>query len=108
METNGGAAPSPADASAALLDAAAAREHLAAAIVLPSFFFTSLAIAVAVQIMTTALGVTVHTTPAGVALGAGLVGFCVVAAVQLVRFRRLNGVWVGGIASRIVFGSATG
>jgi hypothetical protein len=28
-----------------------------------------------------------------------------VAAVQLVRFRRLNGVWVGGLASRVVFGS---
>ncbi|MGY2877024.1 hypothetical protein ACVW00_004214 [Marmoricola sp. URHA0025 HA25] len=108
METNGGAAPSPEDASAALLDAAAAREHLAAAIVLPSFFFTSLATAVAVQIMTTALGVTVYTTPARVAFGAGLVAFCVVAAVQLVRFRRVNGVWVGGIASRVVFGSATG
>jgi len=24
--------------------------------------------------------------------------------VQLVRFRRLNGVWVGGLASRVVFG----
>jgi hypothetical protein len=27
-----------------------------------------------------------------------------VAAVQLVRFRRLNGVWVGGLARRVVFG----
>ncbi len=43
---------------------------------------------------------------AGIGLAiAGLVPFALVAAVQLVRFRRLNGVWVGGLASRVVFGS---
>ncbi|WP_162149351.1 hypothetical protein [Arthrobacter sp. Br18] len=35
---------------------------------------------------------------------AGLVPFVLVAVVQLVRFRRLNGVWVGGFASRVVLG----
>jgi hypothetical protein len=30
-----------------------------------------------------------------------------VAVVQLARFRRLNGVWVGGLASRVVGGTAT-
>ncbi len=34
-----------------------------------------------------------------------MVPFVLVAVVQLVRFRRLNGVWVGGLASRVVFGS---
>ena len=33
--------------------------------------------------------------------------FGVVAAVQLWRFTRLNGVRVGGFAARVVFGSAT-
>ena len=33
--------------------------------------------------------------------------FAAVAGVQLARFRRLNGVWLGGFASRVVLGTAT-
>jgi hypothetical protein len=44
-------------------------------------------------------------TSAGIGLAvAGLAPFVLVAVVQLVRFRRLNGVWIGGLASRVVFG----
>ena len=117
METSEGTTPTPEDASAALRDAALAREQLAAAIVLPSFFFTSIAVAVAVQIVTTAIAVQLANTvdaaagtmTAAAVLGfGGLVVFGVIAGVQLIRFRRLNGVWVGGIASRVVLGSAKG
>jgi hypothetical protein len=117
METSEGTTPTPEDASAALRDAALAREQLAAAIVLPTFFFTSIAVAVAVQILTTAIAVRLANTTdasagtmvsAGAFAGGGLVVFGLVAGVQLIRFRRLNGVWVGGIASRVVLGSAKG
>ena len=117
METNDGANPTPAAASAALRDATAARQHLAETIALPSYFFSSIAVAVALQILTTALAVQLTAggdataepsagTP--VLAGAGLLAFVLVAGIQLVRFRRLNGIWVGGIASRVVFGSAKG
>ena len=33
--------------------------------------------------------------------------FAAVAGIQLARFRRLNGVWLGGFASRVVLGTAT-
>jgi hypothetical protein len=117
METSDGTTPTPEDASAALRDATAARQHLAEAIVLPTYFFSSIAVAVAVQIFTTAVAVqlanttdeTAGSTTAAATLGVGgLVVFGLVAGIQLVRFRRLNGAWVGGIASRVVLGSAKG
>lgn len=108
METSGGTTPTPEDASAALRNATEARQHLAEAIVLPTFFFSSIAVAVAVQILTTAIGVAVQSATANAVLVTGLIAFCVVAGLQLLRFRRVNGVWVGGIASRVVFGSAKG
>jgi hypothetical protein len=40
-------------------------------------------------------------------LAAGLAMFAAVAGVQLARFRRLNGVWLGGFASRVVLGTGT-
>ena len=40
-------------------------------------------------------------------VAAGLAVFATVAGVQLVRFRRRNGVWLGGFASRVVLGTAT-
>jgi hypothetical protein len=108
METSDGTTPTPEDAAAALRDAAEARQQLAATIALPSYFFSSIAGAVAVQIFTTAVGVAVQSGPANAALAAGLVAFCLVAGAQLLRFRRVNGMWVGGVASRVVFGSAKG
>ena len=40
-------------------------------------------------------------------MAAGLAVFAAVAGVQLSRFRRVNGVWLGGFASRVVLGTAT-
>lgn len=107
METSGGASPTPEDAATALWEASAARDHLAAALVLPTFFFTSIAVAVAAQILTTAVAIAVGSATAWATVGAALLAFGLVAAVQLTRLRRLNGVRVGGIASRVVFGTAS-
>src|SRR4051795_12432738 len=105
--------PTPEEASAALVDAEATRATLADQIATPSWFFVSLGVAIAAQIATVAVGLgdkpaldagevgTPWLAAAGVAL------FAVVAGVQLARFRRLNGVWLGGFASRVVLGSAT-
>ena len=96
--------PTPEEAAAALLDAGSARDQLSHQLVLPSWFYSSIGLAIVVQTATLAVGVA-DQSPAGIALAvAGLVPFVLVAAVQLVRFRRLNGVWVGGLASRVVFG----
>ena len=104
METSGGR-PTPDDAAAALLDASSARDQLSHQLALPSWFHTSIGLAVIVQTATLAVGVADQSS-AGIGLAvAGLVPFVLVAVVQLVRFRRLNGVWVGGLASRVVFGS---
>lgn len=93
---------SAAEAFAALIEAEASREALAHAIVTPSWFFTSMSAAVAAQIATTAVGL-----GADVAwvMAAGLALFAAVAALHLARFRRLNGVWLGGLASRVVLGT---
>ena len=102
--------PTAEEASAALLDAEATRATLADRIATPSWFFVSMGVAIAAQIATVAVGLgDKH------ALGAGEVdtpwlvaaGVAVFAAVQLARFRRLNGVWLGGFASRVVLGTAT-
>src|SRR5919205_246913 len=74
--------PTAEEASAALLDAEATRATLADHIATPSWFFVSMGVAIVAQIAT-------------------------VAGVQLARFRRLNGVWLGGLVSRVVLGTAT-
>ena len=103
METSG-TRPTPDEAAAALLDAGSARDQLSHRLALPSVFYTSIGLAVIIQIVTLAVGVADQSS-AGIGLAvAGLVPFVLVAVVQLVRFRRLNGVWVGGLASRVVFG----
>ena len=93
--------PTRAEASAALLDAEASRAAFAGGIVVPSWFFTSMGAAIAVQTATLAVGL-----GAGViwVLEAGLAVWLAVAGVQLARFRRLNGVWLAGFASRVVLG----
>ena len=96
--------PTAAEASAALAEAESSRETLAHGILTPSWFFTSISVAIAVQIGTTATGLA---TGDLWVLAAGLVVFAAVGAVQLARFRRLNGVWLGGFASRVVLGTAT-
>jgi len=103
METSG-SRPTPHEAAAALLAAGSARDQLAHRLTLPSWFYTSICLVVVIQIATLAVGVADQTS-AGIGLAvAGLVPLVLVAVVQLVRFRRLNGVWVGGLASRVVFG----
>ena len=96
--------PTTAQASAALSDAEASRAALADRIATPSWFSTSMGVAIAAQIATTAVGL-----GAGAlwVLAAGLAIFVAVAGAQLARFRRLNGVWLGGFASRVVLGTGT-
>jgi hypothetical protein len=110
MENMGGS-PTPDEAAAALADAEASRTEMAGRLVVPSFFSISMGTAIAVQIATTALGVADlghrgvwH--PAGWLMAGGLVALAAVATIQLVRFRRLNGLWLGGFASRVVGGTA--
>lgn len=96
--------PTAAGAFAALTEAEASRAALARRIATPSWLFSSLGAAIATQIATTAVGL-----GEGIPwlLAAGLVLFVAVAGVQLARFRRLNGVWLGGFASRVVLGTGT-
>jgi len=91
----------------ALRDAERARDAWAEAVVLPRGHDVAIGGAVAVQVATTAIGLSVDEPWALWALVGGLVLFGVVAAIQLWRFTRLNGVRVGGFASRVVFGTAT-
>jgi hypothetical protein len=96
--------PTAAEASAALTDAEASRAALAQRIVTPPWLFTSMAAAIAVQIGTTAAGAVAVTVWL---LVGGVVILAAVAGLQLARFRRLNGVWLGGFASRVVLGTGT-
>jgi len=95
----------PDEAAAALAEAERSGARLAADLRLPRFFHQSLAIAIAVQIATSALGVAIDATWARIVLGVGVLVFVVVACALLVSFRRTNGASVGGLASRVVFGS---
>jgi hypothetical protein len=99
--------PTRDEAAAALSGAEASRARLAETIVLPSWFASSIGAAIAVQIGTAAVGFGDGSPWAWWALAAGLVLFVVVGAVQLARFRRANGVWLGGLAGRVVLGTGT-
>jgi membrane protein implicated in regulation of membrane protease activity len=89
------------------MEAEASRAKLADGIVLPSWFTTSIGVAISLQIGTAALGLGDGSPWAWTALAAGLAVFVVVGAVQLARFRRRNGVWLGGLAGRVVLGTGT-
>ena len=95
--------PTAAEAADALTAAEASREILAHAIQTPSWCFTSLGAAVAVQIGLAAVG---FADGALLPVAAGLAVFAGVAGIQLARFRHRNGVWLGGFASRVVLGTA--
>ncbi|EWC58685.1 hypothetical protein UO65_6039 [Actinokineospora spheciospongiae] len=99
--------PQPDEAATALGDARRSQEGLAARLRLPGLFFGSIAVAVATQLATTAVGLAVGTTWSHLVLAAGLLVFCAVAVAQLTRFRNLNGVWIAGLAHRAVLGTAT-
>ncbi|OHV36967.1 MULTISPECIES: hypothetical protein [Pseudofrankia] len=100
-------APDPGEASAALDEALRSQARLTANLRLPSWFFGSIAVAIAGQILTTATGLVIDSTQARAALAAGLLLFALVATTQVARFRRTNGVWIHGLVSRVVLGSAT-
>ncbi len=91
-------------AADALREAEASRAALAERIVTPAWFSVALGVAIAVQIATTAIGLG-DDRPWLVA--GGLAFFAAVAGLQLARFRRANGVWLGGFAGRVVLGTAT-
>jgi hypothetical protein len=99
----------PNDAGAELARAEALRARLTGTLRLPGWFHESIGAAVALQVGTAAY--TVSRPSAGAAavaiLVAGVAVFAAVAALQLQRFRRLNGVWVGGLATRAVLGTST-
>jgi membrane protein implicated in regulation of membrane protease activity len=100
-------APTPPEAAAAIADAEARRAFLADHVVVPRLFFPAVGAAVAIQIGTTAAGVAGAGESPLWLLAAGFAVFLAVSAVQLARFRRRNGVWLGGMASRVIGGTAT-
>ncbi len=96
----------PSEAQAALAEAEAARTRLASSLRLPSYFHSSIGAAIAVQIGTGATGIADQETWGMVVLAGGVLVFVLVAVVQLARFRRLNGAWLGGLASQVLLGTA--
>jgi len=99
--------PTPEEARAALADAESSATRLAADLRLPSYFHSSIGAAISFQIATSALGITIKEAWAASLFLSGLGLFVVVAAVQLVRFRRRNGAWVWALADKVVLGSGT-
>ncbi len=92
--------------AAALYDAERARDDLAADLVVPPGYDLVIGAAVAVQIASSVVGLTVDHAWARTVLVVGNLAFGVVAVLQIVRFRRLNGVRVQGFVSRVILGSA--
>lgn len=87
-------------------DELAVQRRLAASLDLPPEFAPVLAVALAVHLVTTALGVERQTT-AGLGLIAGGLAVFGLAAWWLVRrFRTRNGAMVGGLISHAIFGSS--
>jgi len=96
----------PSEAQAAIADAESARARLARSLRLPSYFYSSIGAAIAVQIGTGATGIANQKTWGMGVLAGGVLVFALVAVVQLSRFRRLNGAWIGGLASQVLLGTA--
>jgi hypothetical protein len=97
----------PSDPAGELAAADNARRRLTAGLRLPSWFHTSLGVAVAVQVAATAYGVAEQSGAGLVVVAAGCLVFFAVAWLQLARFRRLNGVRVAGLTSRAVLGTSS-
>lgn len=98
----------PQDPSHALTELAAAdlaRARLAARLQLPTGLHAALALAIALQIGTAAVGIARQTTAGMAIAGAGLAVLLAVTAWALLRFRQINGVRVDGFASQIVLGT---
>lgn len=97
----------PSDPAGELAAAEVARQRLTGGLRLPSWFHTSLGVAVTIQIGAAAYGIA-EQTGWGIAVAvAGCLPFVLVAWVQVARFRRLNGVRVDGFVSRAVLGTST-
>ena len=99
--------PVATEASAWLNDAEASRAALARGIKTPSWFFTSIGAAIAAQIATMAVGLADPSPWTLAALAGGIAVLVAMAGVQLSRFRQLNGIWLGGLLSRVVLGTET-
>jgi hypothetical protein len=95
----------PSEAEAAIADAESARTRLASSLRLPSYFYSSIGAAIAVQIGAGATGIANQEIVGLVVVAAGVLVFVLVAAVQLTRFRRLNGAWLGGLTSQVLLGT---
>lgn len=99
--------PTPGEAAAAMAAAEAGRSSLALHVEVPRLFFAWIGAGVAIQVGTTALGLAgVSSSPVGLVAG-GLLVFAAISWVQLVRFRSANGLWLGGLVSKVVYGTAT-
>ncbi|MCK9897691.1 hypothetical protein [Frankia sp. AgB32] len=99
------AVPTPDDAAAALAEAGASRAQLAGGLGLPSCFHSSIGVTVALQIAAAAVEVAFDTGWTRLLAVAAAALFALTAGVQLSRFRRLNGVRIGGLTSRVVLGT---
>ena len=97
----------PSDPAGDLAAADAARLRLTSELRLPTWFHTSLGIAVAIHIGAAAYGIADQSGSGVLIAFLGCLPFFAVAWVQVVRFRRLNGVRVAGLVSRAVLGTST-
>ena len=100
-------APTPDETPTADAVAEAGLGSLAGHIVVPRLFLVPIGAAVAVQIATTAAGLAGAGESPLWLLAGGFAVLLAVSAVQLARARRLNGIWVSGLVSRVVGGTAT-
>ena len=97
----------PSDPAAELAAAESARQRLAGSLRMPAWVYTSLGAAVSVQIGAAAYGLSDDASgPRLIAVAVGALVFAAVAAVLWLRFRRLNGVRVGGLFSRALMGTS--
>ncbi len=101
------ASMSASDPASDLAAAEIARQRLTGALRLPSWFHTSLGVAVAIHLGAAAYGIADQSGAGVLTAFAGCLPFVAVAWVQVVRFRRLNGVHVAGLVSRAVLGTST-
>ena len=106
MENNAFPARGSDEAYSALTGAADARRRLTGSLVLPALFFTSIGVVIAAQIATSAVGLARQDVSGWLLTVAGWAALALVAGAQLWRFRQLNGVWVSGLAHRVVLGTA--
>ncbi len=98
--------PDP-DVRAELALAELARERLTSGLRLPPGLHPVLAVGLAIQIGTAAVGIAQQTTRGMAVVGAGLLVLLAVTVWALVRFRQVNGVRVDGFASQVVLGAST-